>query len=127
MADDVQVTVTEWNHMQEFYEQGIQKSYEMEDFDEDKFYSFADRLVEYYSEPFKIIAEQMEEPRISIATPKPEPMNFKESCRLCDSDKKIPNEEIHFEVHTDEVMLFICKDCFLTLPKMDESLKEKTG
>lgn len=122
MLEDVEINISRWDGMTEFYDPGIEKSYEMADFDEDRFMSFADRLIEHYPEPFQEVEAELDKPRVSIATPKPEPMDFQEECIIC--QEELENEKIHFEVEENGGLMFICRYCFLTSPKMEESLQE---
>lgn len=122
MLEDVEINISRWDGMHEFYEPGIEKSYEMEEFDEERFISFADRLIEHFPESFQKVEEQLGETRISVATPKPEPMEFQEECIIC--DKALPNDKVHFEVEENGGLMFICRYCFIALPKTDESLQE---
>ena len=123
MLEDVEINISRWDGMHEFYDPGIEKSYEMEDFDEERFLSFADRLIEHYPEPFQEIEQQMNRPRISIATPKPEPMDFQEECVIC--EETLQNDKIHVEVQEDEgELLFLCRYCFLTLTE-DRDISER--
>ena len=122
MLEDIEINISRWDGMHEFYEPGIEKSYEMKDFDEERFMSFADRLIEHYPEPFQEVESQLDEPRISVATPKPEPMEFQEECIIC--EKSLPNDKIHFEIEENGGLMFICRFCFITLSKTEESLQE---
>lgn len=123
MLENIEINISRWDGLHEFYKPGIEKSYEMENFDEERFHSFCDRLIEHYPESFEEIEHQLERPRVSIATPKPEPMEFQETCHLCGKD--LQNDKIHFEVQEDEGgLLFLCRYCLITLPKTKESLKK---
>ena len=122
MLEDIEINISRWDGMHEFYEPGIEKSYEMKDFDEERFMSFADRLIEHYPEPFQEVESQLDEPRISVATPKPEPMEFQEECITC--EKSLPTDKIHFEIEENGGLMFICRFCFFTLSKTEESLQE---
>jgi hypothetical protein len=122
MLEDLEISISRWDGMHKFYEPGIEKSYEMDEFKEDRFLSFADRLVEHFPESFQYVEAQLDEPRICVATPKPEPMGFQEECIICEDD--LQNNKIHFEVEENGGLMFICRYCFITLPKMEESLQE---
>jgi hypothetical protein len=116
MSEDYQpkVTVSWWNDIEEHLGAGITKKYEM-DLDTDHFTYFAIMLRKFHEEPFKAAAEMVEgDTVVAVATPKPDNSYFESECNSC--EEKIEKNRIHFEVQGETSMLYICKDCFFSLP-----------
>ena len=112
------VTVTLWNNIHEFQD-GVEKTYETEEFLEDRHNSFVDRLAEHHPSVFVEAAQGLEDGTISIATPKPEKLQFTERCKICDED--ISKNRPHIERMGESTFEFICLDCFFEAPYLDEN------
>ena len=106
------ITVALWNNIHEFQD-GVQKTYETEEFDEDRFYSFVDRLAEYHPS-FRKLSEGLQDGMIAFGTPKPEQMHFTEECIMC--GEEIENQKPHIERTDESTHEFICIDCFFKIP-----------
>ena len=121
MEDDsiADVTATLWNKVHEFRD-GVELSYEVgEGFDEDKHYAFVDRLVEHQPTVFRAASEGLDNGMISVATIKPEQMQFSEECRIC--GEEIEKDSPHIERSDNSRFEFICLDCFFEAPYLDEN------
>lgn len=126
MREDVEATVSLWNNVKKFQKPGIEIGYEDRDeYNEDRFLSFADRLLEWHPKAVDEVIREDEDTKISVGSPKPPQMDFEFYCIIC--EEELENPKPHIEIYYGESLSFLCLNCFFTLPRMEESLKENIG
>lgn len=106
---DSDVPLSLWCEAKSFGE-GLSVEFKTE-LDKDDFQVFAQLLREYWEAPFNAVESRLEEEaKVSVATPKPKQIDFKNKCIDCQSE--ISNSNIHFEIIGEKSFQMICRDCF---------------